>query len=221
MCGRYPEPFDYKDLQKYFAALEDYLGRPIAERYNIAPTQKAPVVRQGELGRELSLMRWGLVPRWAKDVTIGQRMINARAETLLEKPAYRRPYLSQRCLVPAGGFYEWQKEGSSKQPYLFRRRDHGPIAFAGLWDSWHDPKSDTQLETFSIITVAANELVQPIHARMPLILSLADFEAWLAPGEPSADLLATPQTPKFEAVPVGIWVNSPAHDDVRCMGPAG
>jgi putative SOS response-associated peptidase YedK len=121
--------------------------------------------------------------------------------------------------VPAGGFYEWQKEGSSKQPYLFRRRDHAPIAFAGLWDRWHDPKSDTQLETFSIITVAANELVRPVHERMPLILSPAVFDEWLAPGEPNDELLHTPATPDFEAVPVSSWVNSPAHDDARCMEP--
>src|SRR4051794_37087958 len=154
MCGRYPEPFDYKDLQKYFAALEDYLGRPIAARYNIAPTQEAPVVRQGELGRELLLMRWGLVPRWAKDIAIGNRLINARAETLPEKPAYRVPFERQRCLVPAGGFYEWQKVGSHKQPYLFRRRDRAPIAFAGLWERWHGPDQALPLETFTIITVA-------------------------------------------------------------------
>src|SRR4051812_44532989 len=133
MCGRYPEPFDYKDLEKYFAALEDYLGEPIKARYNIAPTQNAPVIRQSDRGRELSLLRWGLIPRWAKEASIGARMINARAETVLDKPAYRRSFLTQRCLVPAGGFYEWRKEDSAKQPFLFRRRDRSPIAFAGLW----------------------------------------------------------------------------------------
>src|SRR5829696_5018817 len=130
MCGRYPEPFHYKDINKYFAAvarIDEELG--FTPRYNIAPTQLAPIVREDEDGRQLTLLRWGLVPRWAKDVSIGARMINARAETLLEKPSFRKPFLTQRCLVPAGGYYEWQKTGSSKQPYLIRRRDKAPIAF--------------------------------------------------------------------------------------------
>jgi|SRR3954453_1914538 len=218
MCGRYPEPWDYKNIEKFFDVLEDlYPG--FRARYNIAPTQQAPVIRRGEHGRQLVAMRWGLIPRWAKEASIGSRMINARAESVLEKPAYRRPFLSQRCLVPAGGFYEWQKVGSAKQPYLFRRRDHGPIAFAGLWDSWRDPHSGKALETFTIITTAANELVRSVHDRMPLILSPASFDVWLAPGEPADELLQVSVTAELEAVPVSSWVNSPAHDDARCMEP--
>jgi putative SOS response-associated peptidase YedK len=146
-------------------------------------------------------------------------MINARAETIQEKPAYRKPFLNQRCLVPAGGFYEWKKEGKTKQPYLIRRRDHSPIAFAGLWERWDDHGHQKPLETFTIITTAANELVQPIHERMPLILEPDDFEAWLSPGEPSAELRAAPKADLLEAVPISTWVNSPAHDDPRCIEP--
>jgi putative SOS response-associated peptidase YedK len=220
MCGRYPDPFHYKDLSKYFAAvaaLDEEFG--FTPRYNIAPTQLAPIVREGEDGRQLTLLRWGLVPRWAKEPAIDARMINARAETLLEKPSFRRPFESQRCLVPAGGFYEWQKVGSSKQSYLIRRRDREPIAMAGLWERWVDPASKAPLETFTIVTTAANELIRPIHERMPLILSPSDFDAWLASDEPPVELLATPETPDFEAVPVSSWVNSPSHDDPRCMEP--
>src|SRR3954453_19165684 len=218
MCGRYPEPWDYKNIEKFFDVLEDlYPG--FRARYNVAPTQNAPVIRRGEHGRQMVAMRWGLIPHWAKEASIGQRMINARAESVLEKPAYHRPFLTQRCLVPAGGFYEWKKEGSSKQPYLFRRRDREPIAFAGLWDRWRDPNSETELETFTIITTASAGIVQPVHERMPLIPPPAVFDAWLAPGEPADELLQVSVTDELEAVPVSSWVNSPAHDDERCMEP--
>jgi putative SOS response-associated peptidase YedK len=206
-------------MSKYFAAVARYEEEnDFGPRYNIAPTQFAPIVREDEDGRFFTFMRWGLVPHWAKDVSIGNRMINARAETLVEKPAYRKPFHSQRCLVPAGGFYEWRKDGKAKQPYLIRRRDKAPIAFAGLWERWQNPASKEYVETFTIITTAANELVAPIHERMPLILSPADYDAWLAPGEP-VELLTTPETPDFEAMPVSTWVNSPAHEDARCMEP--
>jgi putative SOS response-associated peptidase YedK len=218
MCGRYPEPYQYKDISKYFAAVANFNAEDeFAPRYNIAPTQLAPIVHEDDDGRQLTFMRWGLVPKWAKDISIGNRMINARAETLLEKPSFRQPFLTQRCLVPAGGFYEWRRDGSRKQPFLIRRRDKAPIAFAGLWETWLDPTRKEPLQTFAIITTAANELMRPIHARMPLILSPAVFDEWLAPGEPPMELLATPETSEFEAVPVSNWVNSPKHDDERCM----
>jgi putative SOS response-associated peptidase YedK len=207
-------------MSKYFAAVARYEEEnDFAPRYNIAPTQKAPIVREDEDGRYLSLLRWGLIPHWAKDTAIGNRMINARAETLLEKPSFRKPFERQRCLVPAGGFYEWKKDGTHKQPYLIRRRDKAPIAFAGLYDRWVDLESRELVETFTIITTAANELVHPIHERMPLILSPANFDEWLVSDEPPVELLATPETTDFEAVPVSSWVNSPKHDDARCMEP--
>jgi putative SOS response-associated peptidase YedK len=143
MCGRYPDPFHYKDLNKYFAAVAKYEEETaFTPRFNIAPTQLAPVVLEDEGERILTLMRWGLVPHWAKDISIGARMINARAETLTEKPAYRKAYQTLRCLVPAGGFYEWKKEGTAKQPFLIRRRDHAPVAFAGLWERWDAQGTD-------------------------------------------------------------------------------
>ena len=119
--------------------------------------------------------------------------------------------------MPAGGFYEWRKDGRHKQPYLIRRRDKAPIAFASLFDRWLEPESRELVESFTIVTVAANDLVRPIHDRMPLILSPAHFDEWLASSQPPVELLATPETPNFEAVPVSSWVNSPAHDDARCM----
>jgi putative SOS response-associated peptidase YedK len=224
MCGRYPEPYQYKDLSKYFAAVAKFNEEDaFAPRYNIAPTQLAPIVREDDGERQLTFMRWGLVPKWAKDIVIGSRMINARAETLLEKASFRRPFLTQRCLVPAGGFYEWRKEGALKQPFLIRRRDKAPIAFAGLWDTWQDPmhkgSKKQPMETFTIITTAANSLIRPIHERMPLILSPADFDAWLSPGEPPMELLDAREAPELEAVPVSSWVNLPRHDDVKCMEP--
>jgi putative SOS response-associated peptidase YedK len=220
MCGRYPEPYQYKDINKYFAAVAKYEEEnDFTPRYNIALTQFAPIIREDESERILIFMRWGLVPSWAEDVSIGTRMINARAETILEKPAYRKVFLNRRCLVPAGWFYEWKKEGTTKQPYLIRRRDRAPIAFAGLWERWMDSGTQKPLETFTIITTAANELVAPIHERMPLILEPEDFETWLSPGEPSAELRAAPKPDLLEAVPVSTWVNSPSHDDARCMEP--
>jgi putative SOS response-associated peptidase YedK len=138
---------------------------------------------------------------------------------LTEKPAYRKPFLNQRCLVPACGFYEWKKEGKAKQPFLIRRRDRSPIALAGLWERWEGAGSEKPLETFTIITTAANELVQPAHERMSLILSPDQFDAWLFPGEPTAELRAAPKADELEAVPISTWVNSPSHDDPRCMEP--
>ena len=220
MCGRYPEPFHYKDIKKYFAAVAKYEEEnDYTPRYNIAPTQLAPIVREDEDGRFFCLLRWGLVPHWADDPAVGNRMVNARAETLSEKPSYRVPFQKQRCLVPAGGFYEWKKEGSTKQPYLIRRQDQAPIAFAGLWERWDGHGTRIPIETFTIITTQANDLVRPIHERMPLILSPSDFDAWLSPGEAAAELLRTPKSDELEAVPISTWVNSPAHDDARCMEP--
>jgi putative SOS response-associated peptidase YedK len=124
-----------------------------------------------------------------------------------------------RRVVPAGGLYKWRKDGKAKQPYLIRRCDKAPIAFAGLWERWQNPASKEHLETFTIITTAANELVEPIHERMPLILEPEDLDAWLSPGEPTAELRAAPKADELEAIPVSTWVNSPAHDDARCMEP--
>ena len=130
-------------------------------------------------------MRWGLIPAWAKEPSIGNKMINARAESVAEKPAFRAAFRSRRCIVPASGFYEWQRQGRGpKQPYLIRRKDGEPIGFAGLWEGWRDPASGEAVESCTIITCAPNELVAELHDRMPVILDPADYDRWLDPGAP-------------------------------------
>ena len=220
MCGRYTlsTPFDLlADLMVVQSTTE------LSARYNIAPTQEAPIVRVAELSsanRELTLLKWGLVPFWAKDPTIGNRMINARAETVAEKPSFRTSFKSRRCVVPADGFYEWQKTGTGKQPYFFRLRDRQPFGMAGLWDRWE--KGDGQpLETFTILTTQPNELVATAHHRMPVILSPTQVDLWLDPmANPEADFgaLCNPYpAAAMEGFPVSTYVNNPANDTPRCI----
>ena len=217
MCGRYTLSTPPNVLAERFGV---DVRQNLPPRYNIAPTQGASVVRATDRGRELALLRWGLIPSWAKDPAIGNRMINARAEGVAEKPAFRRAFAKQRALVPADGFYEWQKQNSRKQPYHIRRRDGEPFAFAGLWERWHDRALDQVHETFTIITTDASDLLAPIHNRMPVILSPADYDRWLDPEKPGTPDLLTPyQGDELEAFPVSTRVNSPAHDDARCVEP--
>lgn len=225
MCGRYTlsTPADLlADLMQVQPASD------LAPRYNIAPTQEAPIIRLGEepgAARELWYLRWGLVPFWAKDPSIGNRMINARAETVAEKPSYRASFRKRRCIVPADGFYEWQKTGgSTKQPYYFRLKDRLPFAMAGLWDRW-DKGDDQPLETFTILTTEPNELVAEAHHRMPVILGEKNLSRWL---DPQADAQSTleklslpyPHT-AMEGFPVSTYVNNPANDSPRCVEPLG
>ena len=198
-------------------------------RFNIAPTQLIAVVRRtpGAPSRELSLLRWGLVPSWAKDATTGSPMINARAETVAEKPTFRTAFRRRRCLIPADGYYEWQKVGARKQPYYIRLRDGQPFAFAGLWEGWRGggAEGDQPLETCTIITTDANELSRPIHDRMPVILSVEDYDLWLDPGvEERAKLesLLQPYDPtRMAADPVSTFVNNVRNDDDRCVAMLG
>jgi len=176
MCAR------YKLTTPTGIIVEDFgicRGRPnLAARYNIAPSQTAPVVRLTPAGREVSLLRWGLVPSWAKDSKMGISTINARAETVAEKPAFREAFAARRCLVVADGFYEWKTEaGDHKQPILFARKDGGLMAFAGLWERWENDLEP--IESFTIIVTDANDLVRPIHDRMPVIVEPRHFDAWL------------------------------------------
>ena len=191
----------------------------LAPRYNIAPTQDVAAVRNEAAGRTCVLLRWGLIPGWAGDAAIGNRLINARAETLAEKPAFRAALRSRRCLVLADGFYEWQRLGGRKQPHLVRFRDGRPFAFAGLWESWHG-EGEQAVESCTIVTTAANAVVAPIHDRMPVILDEAGITAWLDAGirEPAAltGLLAPSPADAMEAFPVGTLVNNPANDVPQC-----
>jgi putative SOS response-associated peptidase YedK len=223
MCGRYTLTSSGEQV----ATLFDLVEMPqLQARYNMAPTQEAPVVRMLAPGgpRLLSALRWGLVPYWADDPAIGNRMINARSESVAEKPAYRTSFKKKRCLVVTDGFYEWKKAGKAKQPYLIRRRDRQPFAFAGLWSSWKNPAAPEQpLETFTILTTGANGTIRELHDRMPVILDRADFGLWLDPGVGEADRLLPLLVPAaddlLETFPVSRSVNSPAHDAADCIEP--
>ena len=178
----------------------------------------------GPSPRELVWLRWGLIPSWARDPAIGNRLINARAETVGEKPAFRAALRRRRCLIAADGFYEWQRAGARKQPYFIRLRDDRPFAFAGLWESW-EGADHSALETCTILTTDANEVMRPIHDRMPVILAPDDYARWLDPAiespAPLAGLLRPYAADDLTASAVSPHVNSPAHEDPRCIEPAG
>jgi putative SOS response-associated peptidase YedK len=218
MCGRYMQTTPVEAMQRMFRFAE----RPnLPPRYNIAPTQEVPIVRRTRdgAGRELILVRWGLVPYWADDVSIGNRLINARAEAVERTPAFREAYRRRRCLVPADGFFEWRKVGKRRQPLLVRRKDGGLFAFAGLWERWKQPDGQV-LRSCTIITCPPNELVAPVHDRMPVILDPGDFERWLDPEAANGRELLKPCPAEWlEAVPVSARVNSPHNDDPECIAP--
>ncbi len=202
----------------------EYAGVDWDARYNIAPTQAVPVVRQDpkEPVRRASLMRWGLVPYWAKDVNIGSRMINARAETAADKPAFREALDRRRCLIPADGFYEWKRNGKSKQPYCFELADREPFAFAGLWDCWLAPDG-ASLETCTILTTTPNQLLADIHDRMPTILPRDRYDLWLDPGlqdlAAAAEILKPFNAALMRCYPVSERVNNVANDGPDCSEP--
>jgi putative SOS response-associated peptidase YedK len=187
------------------------------------PTQAVLAVRTGKEGKpELARLRWGLVPAWAADLSVGNRLINARAETVKEKPAFRAAFQRRRCLVLTDGFYEWQKTDSKhKQPYYFRLRDGSLFAFAGLWERWD--RGDDPVESCALVTTGANDLMQPVHDRMPVILPKAEYEHWLDPTAkdlPQLQGLLRPYpSEKLTAYPVGKHVNNPRHDDALCIAP--
>ena len=193
-------------------------------RYNIAPGQDVPaVIRNRETAaRESRTFRWGLVPFWAKDPTIGNRLINARAETVAAKPAFRRPLRERRCLILADGFYEWEQCGRRKQPWYIRMRDSRPFAFAGLWDRWQ-PASDEPIETCAIVTTEPNEVIGRVHNRMPAILSPEAYGLWLDPTFQDVEGVQAVLRPfpaeEMVAFPVGTQVNSPVHDSPDLIVP--
>ncbi len=178
-------------------------GLQLPLRFNICPTQEIPVIRQDNHVRKVSTMRWGLVPSWADDLKISTRMINARSETVAEKPAFRSALRNRRCLIPADGFYEWKTEGKKKTPYWFRRSDDQPFAFAGLWDRWS--KHGAPIESCTILTTSANEVVAPLHNRMPVILSPSDYDIWLDPDATDPSRLSY----LFEPFPANEMVATP------------
>lgn len=192
-----------------------------APRYNIAPSQSVPVIRQLHENslRQLDMLRWGLVPHWAKDLKIGYKMINARAETITDKPAFRAPFKRQRCLVAASGFFEWQHAGNAKLPFYIHLKDDRLIGFAGLWESWHGPQGAT-IESCAIITTGANKLVRGIHDRMPIIIRPDQYDTWLAQSSGQNTLLQLLNPYPAEemvAYRVSSKVNSPKNDTPDCL----
>jgi putative SOS response-associated peptidase YedK len=193
-------------------------------RYNIAPTQPVPVIRQNpeEPVRELSLMRWGLIPSWAKDPSGSASMINVRAETASTKPAFRDALKFRRCLIPADGFYEWKRDGKTKQPYCFEVNEGKLFAFAGIWETWKDP-SRRIVETCSILTTTPNAVTSTVHDRMPVILDPDCYDLWLDPGmtdtDAASDMLERYDARLMRCYPVSSRVNHVANDDEGCSTP--
>ena len=217
MCGR----FAFYSPSEATAALFGASGSiDLKPRYNIAPTQDIAAIRDTEDGRELTTLRWGLVPSWAKDPAIGNRMINARAETVAEKPSFRAAFRRRRCLVLADGFYEWRKEGAGKTPYLISLASGEPFALAGLWEHWKAKASDETIDSATLITTAANPFMQQLHHRMPIVLQPTTAERWLAGDDDVLDEVAE-LGPAFRAWPVDRRVNNARNEGEDLIEPAG
>jgi putative SOS response-associated peptidase YedK len=217
MCGRFTLTVDADDVQSSFGVTPPPGGFP--PRYNIAPTQPVAVVTNDGRNRA-ELFVWGLIPSWAKDPAIGHKLINARAETLAEKPSFRSAYKRRRCLILADGFYEWRKDGKVKQPMYIHLKSGEPFAFAGLWEVWHSPLGD-EIPSCTIITTEPNDLMAPIHNRMPVILPRDAYLEWLDPAERPAEKLQGFLRPypaaAMEAYPVSTAVNNPRADSPECI----
>jgi putative SOS response-associated peptidase YedK len=219
MCGRYTLASPTERLAEEFGA--DASSIALAPNYNVAPTQKVAAVLEEGGQRRLEVLRWGLIPPWADDPGIGSRMINARSETAPGKPSFRRAFRERRCLIPADGFYEWQRTNGAKQPYYIHMEDGRPFAFAGLWESWS--KGEGEIRTCTILTTGANALVGEVHDRMPVILAHDAYDVWLDPASERDELtglLAPYPVDEMEAYPVSRFVNSPSNNDPRCIEPA-
>lgn len=238
MCGRYS--LSAGSYEKYLDYIEWHggnLGKLIKppSRFNIAPGQPVPVIRlkgsdldQAIIpdkplpNKEMALMQWGLVPAWAKELP--RPMFNARSETVADKPSFRGPFRRRKCLIPADGFYEWQRCGGTPVPYYFSLAERAPFAFAALWEIWMGPGSENWLETVALITKAANPLMKPIHARSPVIVDVADYDLWLRPSDPpDRDIfrkLGVKTETGLRLCEVSDYVNNARHDDEECLTPA-
>jgi putative SOS response-associated peptidase YedK len=222
MCGRYRLSRRKQLVEEYFDSVsgeEDWVPR-----YNIAPTQPVPVIRQNpkEPVRELSLVRWGLIPSWATDSFLAAKMINARSETAATKPAFRDALKFRRCLIPADAFYEWSRTGKAKQPYCFEVSGGELFAFAGIWDRWRDP-SGNAVETCAILTTVPNAVTSAVHDRMPVILDPASYDVWLDTGMRDVStafaLLKPYDAQLMRCFPVSTRINRVAHNDEECSRP--
>lgn len=219
MCGRFSQAKDLEELYDEFTFIDEPFDDIIQPRYNIAPSQLSPVIINEDGNNKLRMFKWGLVPSWSKDTKMGYRMINARAETISEKPSFKKPFKSQRCLVIADGFYEWQKpDKKTKIPYRFTMKDKKLFAMAGLWEVWE--KEDDPLYTFTIITTSENDLMRPVHDRMPVILPEGNRQIWLDPESNEAELkelLVPYDSNKMDSYRVSDVVNSWKNDLPECF----
>lgn len=213
MCGRYALTSSPAVIAERFHLL---WTPDLAPHYNIAPGQGIPVVRETGQGRELTILKWGLIPSWAKEASTGMKLINARGETLADKPAFRSAYRQRRCLIPADAFYEWKAVAGRKQPYCIRLADDGPFGMAGLWERWKDP-GGRSVESCAIVTVAANALVAQLHDRMPLIVAPDNYDAWLA--AESKDLPPAVPAEAMRTYPVSALVSNARNDVPACLDP--
>ncbi len=219
MCGRFTLRTPMNKVAELFGADETPNSEP---RYNVAPTQPVAAIRIGSAAetREIVFLRWGLIPHWADDPSIGNRMINARAETVSSKPSFRQAFKKRRCLVVADGFYEWQKVDGKKQPFYIHLKDDQPFGFAGLWERWSG--KGEEIQSCTIITTEPNELMKPIHNRMPVIVQQEDYDRWLNPafedGKALQQVLRRYPTELMAAYPVSTLVNNPRNDVAECIG---
>src|SRR5438552_9336425 len=219
MCGRYRLSRRKQIIEEYFDCWS--WDEEWSPRYNIAPTQPVPVIRQHpkEPVRQVSLMKWGLIPRWSKDPSVAASTINARSETAATKPAFRDPMKFRRCLIPADGFYDWKRTAGTKQPYCFEVKEGDLFAFAGLWDGWKDPNGNW-IKTCSILTTTPNAVTSTVHDRMPVILDRDQYDLWLDPGMQNfaaiSELLKPYDAKLMRSYPVSARINRVANDDEEC-----
>lgn len=219
MCGRFTQTHSAESLARTFQLADIPQQAP---RYNIAPTQTVAAVihSEGTAERTFKSFRWGLIPSWAKDTQIAAKLINARSETVAEKPSFRSAFRRRRCLIVADGFYEWQAREDKKQPFYIQLENGSPFAFAGLWETWKEATGDC-IESCTILTTEANETMRSLHARMPVILNPKDWDVWLDSGvsetEPLKSLLVPYRGEAMSAYPVSAKVNNPRYDLADCL----
>ena len=214
MCGRFALATTSEELVNHFNLKRKVT---LGSRYNIAPSQPVIIIRSGTSSNKLSAIRWGLIPHWSKDEKIGFKLINARAETVQEKPSFRDAFKSRRCLIPATGFYEWKQEGRMKQPYYIKMKNGSLFAMAGIWESWQDPEGKT-IDSCAIITTDANGIVGKIHDRMPVIMSNKSYGLWLSSTSNSLQEFLRPYSPfKMTAYPVSGMINNAKNEGEGCI----
>jgi putative SOS response-associated peptidase YedK len=222
MCGRFTLHSPESQIREAFN-LEHTEPLGLEPRFNIAPSQDIPIIRDTESGHELTMARWGLIPGWSNESRIKYSTINARIESVAEKPTYRTSFKRRRCLIPADGFYEWKQIAGNKVPHHIRMRDGKVFAFAGLWDHWEG--EDESIESCTIIVMPSNEVMKPIHERMPAIIAPAHYDLWLdsrvTDKQEILQHLTSAPSSYLKAYPVSTRVNSPRNNDERCIQPAG